>query len=1192
MNRLFGLVGALALLGPALYAQTATARLTGSVIDPAGAAVPDAAITVRGEDTGLSFAANTNEAGGFSVAGLPPGDYSIEIHSPSFRRQLVRRFKVDVAKDNVLPPVQLEIGPVTEVVEVTSAGAGQVQTTSAEIAATVTMQQIQYLPLTNRNPLALISLEAGVAFNGNTPTVINGTRTSFSNVTLDGINVQDNYIRGNGLDFIPNRPLLDAVSEFTITTQNGNPSLGAGSSQVNLVTPSGTNQYHGNVYWYNRNNKFSANQWFSNKTGTPKPFLNLNQFGGGLGGPLWRDKLLFYTNYEGYRQRSEALNNAVILTGTARQGIFTYRDLQDQVQRVNVLTAAGVRLDPQVEALLRQTPGPESINNVDAGDSDQSLLRNTAGYRFNVRNNLTRDNLLGKIDFVHTVNHLFQGTYLFTRERVDRPDVAHAFQSRPVVFGDDHTQLFSLAWRWTPSPAVTNELRGGGNMDRARFKGTEPLPDRIFSGFVFTNPVVAFQPQGRDTDTFNYMDNVTWQRGRHNLRFGAQFQRVYVAPFDSAGLLPSYGIGLSIANPIFLDFSQFPGGISGTDLARAEDLLASLGGIIGSAGQSFNVRDRESGFVPGQEYRRHFHLHNYSFYGQDSWRMHPNLSVNVGVRWEYTGRFDERDGLMLSPIFTSRGVRGTLLSDAMIDFAGQRVDRPLYKKDLNNFAPNIGIAWDPFGNGKTAVRAAYSINYVNDEMMAAGDNATFQNQGLVAALSRTDLVTTMSGTLPTFTAPQFQVPRFASDNFFLDPFSAIFALDPRLRTPYVQQWNVGIQREVAPNTVAEIRYVGNHGTKLLRGFDFNQVIIRENGFLDDFTRARNYAIASLNRSGVFDPSYNPAVAGSQPLTVFPQLLGGGFLNVGVVRDMIRTGQVGELAAIYYVNGLGGPVPFTLNPSTFVADLITNYSHSSYNALQLEVRRRTAGGLEFQANYSFSKVLTDSIGGNVVRFDPFLDFANRGIERSRAAFDITHVFNANFVLPLPLGRGHRWRYAPLDRVLSDWTIGSILGWQTGAPFSILSGRGTLNRTGRSGQNTAVTVMDKRQLDEIVKFRMTGDGPFIIAASAINPTDNSGVAGDGQQPFNGQVFFHPEPGHLGTLQRRMFNGPSVPFLDLKIDKRIPIDESRFLRIETTFTNLFNHPVFFAGSQAIGSAQFGRVGSVIVGARVMQFGLRYTF
>ncbi|MBI3697812.1 MAG: TonB-dependent receptor, partial [Acidobacteria bacterium] len=852
-----------------LDAQTATGRLTGSVSDPEGLAVVDAKIAVKGEATGVSLTGSTNALGAFSFTDVPPGEYSIEVSAANFRRQLIRRFKVDVAKENVLPPVRLDLGPVTETVEV-KAEVGQVQSTNAELAATVTMQQIQHLPLTERNPLSLIALEAGVVQNGRSPTVINGQRTSFSNVTLDGINIQDNYIRDNALDFLPNRLLVDEIGEFTITTQNGNASLGLGSSQVNFVTPSGTNNYHGSLYYFNRNNTFAANQWFNNKDGVQKPRLNLHQFGGTLGGPIVRNKLLFYSNYEKYRQRRQALDDTTILTATARTGVFTYRDAQNRVQRVNILSAAGVPLDPRLARLLQSVPGAENINNFRAGDSDPSLLRNTAGYSFNVRDNTDRDNVTSRLDYIRSERHLFSGTYRYNRELVDRSDIENGFHKVPVAQNDGHVHFLSVAWRWNPRPTWTNELRGGMNIAPGAFTSSEQVGNQLFDGFVFTNPVVGFRPQGRDTNTFNYMDNATWQRGRHSIKFGAQFQRLYVTTFDSDGLIPTYGIGFSPENETFLDASQFPGRISGADLDRANNLLASLGGIIGSASQSFNIKDRNSGFVPNQEYRRRYRLHNYSFYGQDTWKLNRKMTVNFGMRWEYAGRFDERDGLMLSPIFTSIGVPATLLSNATLDFAGAAAGRPVYPKDLNNFGPNIGIAWDPLGDGKTAIRAGYSINYVNDQVLLAAENATFQNHGLQAQLELDDLVTTMSGKLPAFTLPKFQVPRTAADNFDIDPTAALFAVDPRLRTPYVQQWTFGIQRQVTHNTVFEVRYAGNKGTKLLRGFDYNQVIIRQNGFLDDFLRARNNGFLAQARTGTFNPAFNASIPGSQQLTVFPQ----------------------------------------------------------------------------------------------------------------------------------------------------------------------------------------------------------------------------------------------------------------------------------------------------------------------------------
>ena len=253
----------------------------------------------------------------FNFPTIPSGTYDVAITAAGFRKHTERGVVLTPATETAMNTVKLEVGSVAEVVEVTSSSV-TVQTTNSEISSNITRQQIRDLPVLNRSPLGFIATQAGANSSRGGVTIINGQRTTFTNVTLDGINVQDNFIRTNAVDFLPNLLLLDQVAEVTLSTSNSNPALGNGASQVTFVTPSGTNQFHGGAFIQNRNSAFAASSWFNNQSGTPKAFLNLNQLGGSLGGPIKKDKLFFYANYEAFRQHQQTTQTRSIMT--RRQG--------------------------------------------------------------------------------------------------------------------------------------------------------------------------------------------------------------------------------------------------------------------------------------------------------------------------------------------------------------------------------------------------------------------------------------------------------------------------------------------------------------------------------------------------------------------------------------------------------------------------------------------------------------------------------------------------------------------------------------------------------------------------------------------------------------------------------------------------------------------------------------------------------
>ncbi|MDX1978853.1 MAG: TonB-dependent receptor [Bryobacteraceae bacterium] len=1162
--------------------------LSGSAVDATGAAVPGATVNLylAGSDQPI-LTTRTNDAGLFTFVAIGAVTYDLAIEVSGFARFVTRAVKVDPIQQTNLGALQLEVAGVQQMVEVT-AEVQRVQTGGSELSTTITRNQIQNLPVLARQVSNLFQTQAGVS-TGRGPTVINGLRTSAANVTLDGINIQDNFIRTNSLNFMPFRTTIEQIADMTVSVGNSGSTVGGGAAQVALSTRSGGNETHGAAYWYNRNNKLSANDWFNNRAGVERPFLNLNQIGGYLGGRIIKDKLFFFGNYEAYRERQQASTLRTVLTAEARSGLFRYRTTASALNQVNVLTTRQVRLDPTVAGFLDQLPQP---NTTDAGDG-----LNTSGYRFNARDNSRRDQMVTRGDYYVNSSHILTGTFNFTRERNDRPTLGDFYTTIPPVYDNGRNYLASLAWRWTLSPTFTNEARGGFNLGPSTFDVDGDYPQFIVDGLNFSTPQNRFFREGRETNTYSVQDNATWLRGRHEIAFGFQTQLVRSSPFFDDGIVPAYTVGISPENRTGFTAAELPG-IRAQDIGIANGLYSSLAGIISGATRDFNVTDRNSGFVAGAPNRRNFSYDTYAGYVQDKWKVNRGLTLTLGLRYEYWTRLDERDGLFLMPRIVNNNHIQTLLSNATLDFAGRAVGRPFYNADRNNIAPSFGFAWDPWGSGRTVIRGAYSLSYFNDDSITAIRNNLATNDGLLATSELVNLAGTLAAR-PSVPTPAFKVPRTQEDNFDLSPSAGMGLPDPNLRTPYVQQFSFGIQHEVKGGIV-EARYVGNHGTKLLRAFDYNQVVIRENGFLEDFNRARSNGLLSLAATGRFNPDFNGNLPGSQPLTLFPLLFQGGLLANATVQTLIRQGEVGSLAQIYQTNGLNGSVDFFRNPFALGTNTITNGGDSTYHALQLDWRRRSRQGLELQANYTFSKVLSNTIGDNQVRFEPFLDLDSPSIERARAPFDLTHAIKANAAYELPLGKGKRWALSgAADRILGGWSLSGIMTYNSGTPFSIFSDRGTLNRGARStGRNTATSLSTKPELDQKVgRLVMTGDGPFFVDPSAIS--NRRGTSSDGDPAFPGQLFYNPGPGQLGTLQRRMFSGPWNFDMDFSLLKRVQTGERQQLEFRADAFSAFNNQSFWVGDESLGTARFninntnfGRVNGTFTGRRVIQIGLYYRF
>jgi hypothetical protein len=517
------------------HGQAATGRLLGTVSGPDGR-LANATVVVTDNQTKQSHTATTNDQGAFSFPQLAVGSYTVVFSAPGFKTFTAADVRIDVGKEYDLTPT-LEVGAIEEKVNV-FAGADVVNSTNAELSNTVTETQMLGLPINGRDPSSLIQLQPGVSQGGE----VDGIRTAAQNITRDGLNVQDNFIReGN---FNPDRPRIDDVSEFTIVTQNANPSLGSGgTSLVQYVTARGGVDFHGALYEYTQNAALASNGFFNNRNGVEKPPFNQNQFGGKVSGPVWPlHKAFFFFAYEGLRLPQTTSTTRLILTPSARQGIFTYVDDNGDTRQFNVLSSQGLNVSPLISS--RILAGMPAVgNNNQAGDK-----LNTTGFTLNqradVRINLSTTRIDYDLSQTKTVNFVWHRTTDFFL----RPDTdTGGFSTNPFGSQTATTNELIGAYNWSISNRLNNEVRGGYQKSNPFFN-TSGLPSDFFIGLPLTDsPENSFLEQGRTTKLYNIQDNAVYLWRNHSFRFGGQDNIYRIVSFGGSSL-PTY----------FLDNSNFP----------------------------------------------------------------------------------------------------------------------------------------------------------------------------------------------------------------------------------------------------------------------------------------------------------------------------------------------------------------------------------------------------------------------------------------------------------------------------------------------------------------------------------------------------------------------------------------------------------------------------------------------------------
>ncbi len=418
-----------------------------------------------------------------------------------------------------------------------------------------------------------------------------------------------------------------------------------------------------------------------------------------------------------------------------------------------------------------------------------------------------------------------------------------------------------------------------------------------------------------------------------------------------------------------------------------------------------------------------------------------------------------------------------------------------------------------------------------------------------------------------------------------------------MRVPYVQQWSFGIEREIANNTAFEVRYVGNHAIKIFRAVDFNEVNIFENGFLNEFLNAqKNLAI---NGGTSFAPGAAGTVALPTMSTLFAGLAASSGFGSSTFITALNNNNVGAMAftlansATYRANRANlAPNFFLANPNANFARALTNSSYSNYHSFQAEIRKRMSNGLQLQANYTFSKALTDTDGNVQSTLENYHTLRNLALDKHRASFDQTHRFITNFIYELPFGPGRRWLSGTpvLSKAVEGWQVGAIITAQTGNPIFITSGRSTFNQfTGTIGSQFAGSSFN--QFRDAAGIYKTAAGVFFFDPNLMNITTNANGQLTGATLKSG-LLAAPAPGTFGDFPRNSINGPGFRNIDFSLTKRTRFYERGDVELKVNFINAFNHPNFVFGSLNFDAANFGRISATRGSERQINFILGINF
>ncbi len=1236
----------------------ATTSLRGTVTDASGAVVPGATLTLADASTGTSRSTASGQDGGYQFPQVPPGTYRLTAQKTGFKEFERPSIELLVNTPATLN-VALEVGTSTVAVEVTAA-APVLNTTDATLGNAFNALQVAQLPIESRNVVDLLSLQAGVTYLGNRPDfdvdndtrsgAVNGVRSDQSNVTLDGVDVND-YVNGYAFTSVL-RMTPDSLEEFKLTTTNADADQGrSAGAEVSLVTKSGTNKLHGLAYEYNRNTALAANDYFIKlsqlQAGEPDqaPKLIRNIFGGSIGGPIKKDRAFFFASYDERLDREGESVVREVPTASLRDGFIKYVDVNGNVdtlssQQITQMDPLHEGPDPVMEKYFNTYPLP---NDNSVGDG-----LNFSGYRF--AGNVANDYLtaVSRLDI-----HLNQsGTQdLFVRgnwmdDTLPTPPFLPG--TAPETNVANHSNGMAVGLISNFGPALVNSVRWGltrqsvytgGDTDEP-WNTVRDLDQAIFYSHGFTEPV------------HNIGDDLTWSKGRHTVQGGASirilhnprtsFENSFSSGVTNASWLNPSGIA-GTGTPLDPGANGYPAVASSFTNAYDYPLVGLLG-MVTQVNSVYNYTQSGSVLAQGAPTQRNFVAHTYAFYGQDSWRLKPSLTINLGLRWEVAPSPYEANGLQVVPNvnleqwFNNRALEGEKgipsSNDPLISFTlGGPANHaaPMYPTDYGNWAPRFSFAYSPrpesdwlrklLGESKTSIRGGFGITYYHfgemilntfDQNGAFGLSTTLTNPASIQTENCAPRITNLN-VIPTngcggpifLPAPPGGFPATPPSSIDTGGFAIDWGLDNTMKTPYVYQVNFTVERELASNLLLRASYVGSFAHRLLSQEDLAQPL----NLKDPASGITYYQAASrlseLGGQGVPVSQITPQLVGPTAtywMDLFPAAAGMGYnvcgttiLNCSALQTVYDTflGNLhNETSALFYLDLPGNVCPngcSRLGPYTFYNQQFSSLyawrtvGSSNYNAMEVTLSKRFSKSLQADLNWTWSRSM--DISSDAERIGPYGGFDGQIVN----AWDQNQLYGAS-------------DFNATHQVNANWI------WEL--PF----GRGRKYGSSSSGWMNAI--LGGWQLGGI--FRWTTGFPYIVDNGAEFPTDwqleglatqvgplpKSGVykMGDGtvnifQNPttaFNSWNF--TLPGYSGT--RNVGNGDGFFNIDASADKtwKLPWGEGHTLQFRVESFNVTNTPVFdpHVGSYNEIDIQnsFGNYTNLLTLPREFQLALRYEF